>query len=556
MGSNNMLNTLEKKFLNITQTIFPNHPHLFAEWNIDIHHLITGQDGYQPCQSLKAFFVIVDRIVKEHNLKFDNMEQWVDDYKEEIGQFVLPYIHNIEEENTPTAPKSNNREVIKSLLNQDFAESGSALLFHKLRETISKNDFDFANKIPTARIVEKALEATAQVRASDAYPKMKSNAAIEQWKNLTSQAITSMDDLTADLFDIVSILWMQQATHKDQMIHFHTDDALNLRRIQGRTEDSDGYQASFRKKERDEIMKRLAALTTIWIRIERENLRFINEDQGNFEEIGQVQFNPLFLVDSVTVAYRGENPIGIYECSIRPGELLSNFLYGSQKSSGMLALKTLEYHPTKQKYHKRLARYLSWQWRIRQKSADYLRAYYIGGDKGLLKVMDLDVNPRYGSRIKEQFEEILDTLQQDGIIKEWSYKETNLEQQIEQERNWFANTWLKARVQIIPPVQVTGMSDDRDLLLLRDHYEETVNFSTMLKGMTQKEVAATIEMVGEIQVTPEIINKVRKERGLSLLEAAKEMGMSHSTLSRYERNLIKRPYTENIQKMKDWLNKK
>ncbi|MGM0878700.1 MAG: helix-turn-helix domain-containing protein [Bacillota bacterium] len=549
-----MLNTLQKKFLNVTKTIFPDHPQLFVEWNDDIRHLMTSQGDYQPCQSLKAFFVIIDRLVKDHKLKFENMEQWVYDYIDEIRSFVLPYIRIVEEENAPYSLKSNNRQVINSLLNQNFAESGSALLFHKLRETISKNEFDIVTEIPTARIAEKALEATAQVRSENAYLKMKSNAAIEQWKNLTSQAITSMDDLTADIFDIVSILWMQQATHKDQMIHFHTDDALNLRRLQGRSEETDGYQTSYRKKERDDIMKRLAALTTIWIRIERENLRFINEDQGNFEEIGQVQFNPLFLVDSVTVAYRGENPIGIYECSIRPGELLSNFLYGSQKSSGLLALKTLEYHPTKQKYHKRLSRYLSWQWRIRQKSADYLRAYHIGGDKGLLKVMDLDVNPRYGSRFKEQFEEILDTLQQDGIIKEWSYKEKDIEQQIEQERNWFANTWLKARVQIIPPTDITGIVDDKDLLLIEDHEYETVNLSTMLKGMTDRETAETIEIVEEKPVTPETINKERIDRGLSILEAAKQMGISHSTLSRYERNLIKRPYTESLVKMKDWLN--
>ena len=208
--------------------------------------------------------------------------------KRKLRNFVLPYIQIIAEENESYSLKSNNREVINSLLNQNFAESGSALLFHKLRETISKNDFDIATEIPTARIEEKALEATAQVRAENDYLKMNSNVAIEQWKNLTSQAITSMDDLTADIFDIVSILWMQQATHKEQMIHFHTDDALNLRRLQGRKQEDDGYQISYRKKERDDIMKRLAALTTIWIRIERENLRFINEDQGNFEEIGQV----------------------------------------------------------------------------------------------------------------------------------------------------------------------------------------------------------------------------------------------------------------------------
>ncbi|WP_057915842.1 helix-turn-helix domain-containing protein [Peribacillus muralis] len=551
-----MLQTLQTKFLNVMKTIFPDYPQIYVEWKMDINQLMSGQDDYQPSQTLKAFFVILDSLVKEYDLKFEKMELWVDDYIDEIRNFVLPYIQVLGEENSSDSPKSSNREVINALLNQNFAESGSALLFHKLRETISKNEFDIATEIPTARIAERALEATAQVRAENDYLMMKSNVAIEQWKNLTSQAITSMDDLTADIFDIVSILWMQQATHKDQMIHFHTDDALNLRRLQGRKEDVDGYQMSYRKKERDDIMKRLAALTTIWIRIEKENLRFINEDQGDFEEIGQVQFNPLFLVDSVTVAYRGDNPIGIYECSIRPGELLANFLYGSQRSSGLLALKTLEYHPIKQKYHKRLSRYLSWQWRIRQKSADYLRAYHIGGDKGLLKVMDLDVNPRYGSRIREQFEEILDTLQQDGIIKGWGYKENNLEKQIEQERNWFANTWLKARVQIIPPYEITGMGDYQDLLLIGDQDYDAENLLTMLKDMTDKETVATREMVEEKMVSPGTMNKERNDRGLSILEAAKEMGISHSTLSRYERNLIKRPYTVSLEKMKEWLNAK
>ncbi|MEH6842270.1 helix-turn-helix transcriptional regulator, partial [Priestia megaterium] len=533
------------------------YPQLFNEWNDDIRHLMFSSQGeYQPCQSLKAFFVISDRLMKKYQLKFDNMGQWVQEYKEEIKSFVLPYIRVQEQERKPYTLKANNRQIIKSLLNHNFAESGSALLFHRLRETISKNEFDIATEIPTLKIEEKALEATAQVRPENAYLKIKSNAAIEQWENLTSQAITSMDDLTADIFDIVSILWMQQATHKEQMIHFHTDDALNLRRLQGRKENQDGYHTSYRKKERDDIMKRLAALTTIWIRIERENLRFINEDQGSFDEIEQVQFNPLFLVDSVNVAYRGESPIGIYECSIRPGELLASFLYGSQKSSGLLALKTLEYHPTKQKYHKRLSRYLSWQWRIRQKSADYLRAYHIGGEKGLLKVMDLDGNPRYGSRIKEQFEEILDTLQQDGIIKEWNYKEIDLEQHIESERNWFTNTWLKARVQIIPPIEIAGIGDDRYSLLIEDQDYEVVNYSSMLKEMTELEGSANSEAIREKAVTPETISKERVDRGLSISEAAKEMCISHSTLSRYERKLIKRPYTESIKKMKDWLNAK
>ncbi|MDQ7861025.1 hypothetical protein RCO48_08305 [Peribacillus frigoritolerans] len=56
------------------------------------------------------------------------MEQWVDDYIEEIRNFVLPYIQIIGEENSAPSPKSNNREVINALLNQNFAESGFGLI--------------------------------------------------------------------------------------------------------------------------------------------------------------------------------------------------------------------------------------------------------------------------------------------------------------------------------------------------------------------------------------------------------------------------------------------
>src|SRR3954468_23431709 len=100
-----MLNTLQNKFLNVTKTVFPDQPQLFVEWNDDIRHLMASQGDYQPCQSLKAFFVIIDRLVKSHQLKFENMEQWVQSYKDEIRNFVLPYIPIVGEENAPYSLK-------------------------------------------------------------------------------------------------------------------------------------------------------------------------------------------------------------------------------------------------------------------------------------------------------------------------------------------------------------------------------------------------------------------------------------------------------------------
>src|ERR1700732_4029447 len=95
-----MLNNLQKKFLKVTKMIFPDHPQIFVEWNDDIRHLMESEGDYHPCQSLKAFFVIIDRLVKDHQLKFEHMEKWSHKYKDEIRNFVLPYIRITEEENT------------------------------------------------------------------------------------------------------------------------------------------------------------------------------------------------------------------------------------------------------------------------------------------------------------------------------------------------------------------------------------------------------------------------------------------------------------------------
>lgn len=538
-----------KTFITIALDTFPDYPNLISRWNKELKSTVEEDSvEFTPSQSLKAFLVILNRLSNEHMLNIQDLAECIATYEQEIREFVIPYIQMEQDTSKEVSP---NQQVVTQLLDQSFIESGSALLFHRLRETISKNEFVPDMGLPTALIKEKAIQATAQLRDSDNTPHLLSSEEIQQWKNLTAQAITSMDDLTADIFDIISILWMKQANHKEQMIEFHTDDALNLRRVQGRKE-IDGYQSGYRKKERDDIMKRLAALTTIWIRIERDNLKFVDADSKELDEIEQVQFNPLFILDSITVAYRNSQPIGIYECKIRPGELLANFLYGSKKSSGLLALKTLQYNPVTQKYHKRLARYLSWQWRIRQKSADYSRPYKIGGEKGLLSVMGIEENTRYGHRNKEQFDKVLDTLQQDGVIGSWVYVDFD-ERMIEKDKRWFLDYWLPAKVQILPPIEITGHKKELQLPgadIEATNYEQ-MDFADLLKNLTNTEIAVTLE--NETEVTPENIKRIRISRKLSLAEAAKEIGISHTTLSRYENGEIKRPYKNNLEKFKIWL---
>ena len=72
--------------------------------------------------------------------------------------------------------------------------------------------------------------------------------------------------------------------------------------------------------------------------------------------------------------------------------------------------------------------------------------------------------------------------------------------------------------------------------------------------MTESEVASTIEK--ELELTPENMKRSRVSRGQRLAEVAKEIGISHTTLSRYENGKILTPTDENKFKMTQWLNQK
>jgi DNA-binding transcriptional regulator YiaG len=551
------LNYIHRSIIQAVKRIF-NHPHIIETWKNDLQKVSESPDNsfLDISESFKALLVILDKITDEKELKISEIESWIDEYSQEIYDFVQPFIdRDMQQKHNPI---KDNKDIVVNLLNNAFVESSSALIYHKLRDVISKNEFDTSSMYPTARISDekKRVEAIAQVRNSDIHGEMGlTKEEIEQWKNLTAQAITSMDDLTADIFDIISIIWMKQAKHKDQMIRFHTDDALNLRKVQGRG-GTEVYQTGYRKKDRDEVMKRLAALATIWIRIERDKLRFVDAETKEVDELDRVQFNPLFIIDSVTVAYRNNEPVGIYECSIKPGEILANFLYGAKKSSGLLALKTLQYNPVKQKYHKRLARYLSWQWRIRQKKADYLRPYHIGGEKGLLNVIGMEVNNRFPMRTKESFEEILDTLQEDGIIQYWEYTSEYDEKKIGAGNKKWLDYWLNCKVRIIPPEEIISLYKNMDHEYIEANNEQPilVNPIHMLKNMVEREQSNNDLSNPYTLVTPENVKRIRKERGLNITQAAAEIGISRSTLSRYESGQIQNPTPENLEKMYNWLN--
>ncbi|WP_096203162.1 helix-turn-helix domain-containing protein [Bacillus sp. FJAT-45350] len=509
-------------------------------------------------EAFRAFQLLINTII-DHEDEV-SCASIVTLYGQQIVQIMSPLLETY-------LDSTEKGEMIEKLLSEEVAETGSSLLFHKLREAISLNSFSKKDGIPTVEIKNGNQTHVAQIHTHVDDGMILTNGEIDQWETLMAQAITSMDDLTADAFDVISILWMKSASTEKDMVSFNHEDVLTMRQIQ-KNKNKLGY-GTFRKKDRDEVMKRIAALASIWLRVDEDDeVHFI--DQTSLSEYKKSKLKRLFVVDNVTIAHdrQTNDVIGIYECEIRPGDLLASYLHGAKKSTGMLSLKALQYNPVKHKHHKRLTRYLSWQWRIRSRKTDFERPYNIGGERGLLSVLGMDsTNDKRPFRVKESFESILDTLQEDKIIDSWHYVSIDETRMGKGNRGWLTNYWMTLQVIILPPKEIiSGLSieekprpleieevinefgkklsrtkkrDDQmnreEQLVLGLHFEETDSTST------------------DYKITPELVQHTRKKRGLTLSKAAKEIGIAHTTLSRFEKNEIKKPNSKNDEKLRKWI---
>lgn len=500
-------------------------------------------------QAYAAFNLLVETIIEKEQL--NDSKEIIHLYGDDLKQIIAPLLESNDE------LEQDKKEVINRLLQAELSEAGTSFLYHKLREAISMNLFELQAGIPTVEIKAGNQTHVAQLLTHGEEGMVLTNVELVQWETLMTQAITSMDDLTADAFDIISILWMKSAKSEQDMIAFHHEDVLSMRHIQ-KKKNADGY-GSYRKKDRDEVMKRLAALASIWIRVDEDDELHFVDTPPHEKDYKKSKLKRLFQVDNVTIARdrKTDQVIGIYECDIRPGDLLANYLYGAKKSTGFLSLKALQYNPLKHKYHKRLTRYLSWQWRIRFKKDDFTRPYRIGGEKGLLNVMGLELNHERPHRTKDSFENVLDTLQEDGVVASWHYEALDEQKIGKGNPNWLTEYWTQLQVVIEPPAQLLQELDGESKKTLEldevlTEFEKQI--SQKQRAPEQLELKLDFDRKEEeVTLSSEVVKEERKKRGLSISKAAKQIGIAHTTLSRYERNLIKKPNSKNDEKIKQWL---
>ncbi|EJR74190.1 XRE family transcriptional regulator [Paenibacillus jamilae] len=479
----------------------------------------------------------------------------IDSYKEEIYKeielFIEKEFQDVVHSNSVILENDQNIDKPNIVNHEDYYEVNNSAVYYKLRDGIAKNQFeeDEISKVLQYPIETRSSNGVAQLSShKDEDLRLTNIEEAARWNTLVDDVMSNMDDLTADCLDAITIQWINEAKSPDDFIDFSYEQVLEMCNIPKTVVKNKEY---YRAEDKIKIAKRIAALASIFIYLNDDNEVVVlndRDDEGERLELKREVIKRLFVLDSVVLWRHSvtNEYMGIESCRIKPGSFLTNYLYGSNNTTALLSKKALEYNSYRHKYHKRLIRYLTWQWRIRQMYSSLKKPYSIGGDKGLLAVMDIpkDWKP---NRIREQLENVLMDLENEKVISHWEYSDPLDEQQIGK-RNWFKNYYTNLGITILPPEE---MLQSMDRVIGKKSIEEPQE--KLPEVTVVKEIKKTVESVEQIEkkIRDQIL-KVHNEKKVSIREIADEMSISPSTLSRFCNYKTKRLSKKALEKLTKW----
>ncbi|WP_144505646.1 helix-turn-helix domain-containing protein [Bacillus mycoides] len=488
------------------------------------------------------------------------LNQYKDEIHSEIEHLLTKEFKNDKK------PKLSDEAVIQLEKNEDepvekdYFEVNNSAVYFKLRDGISKNHFEEDPNIGVKSypIETKESNAIAQLSSHrDEDLKLIKDDEASRWNTLVNDVMSNMDDLTADVLDSITIQWLAQAKSPDEFIDFSYEQVLDMCNVPKKKVSKGEY---YRPEDKIKVAKRIAALASIFIYLNDDNeVVVLNDENENDEEykVKREVIKRLFVLDSV-VLWRHNTTneyMGIESCRIKPGSFLSSYLYDSNNTTALLSKKALEYNSYRHKYHKRLIRYLTWQWRIRQIYSTLKRPYSIGGDKGLLAVMAIPLTWK-PSRIREHLENVLTDLERESVISKWEYS-SKLDEECLNKKNWFKDYWTNLSIIILPPEELIKSMYNlpkKKTLEIENNNEIIIEYSEETKDITdmsQITVSKEPDIFDEEAVREKILKK-RNVDNISIRELAKEIKVSAPTLSRFCNKQTKRLSTNAVDKLSKW----
>ncbi|WP_100618265.1 helix-turn-helix domain-containing protein [Bacillus cereus] len=536
----------------ISEPLYKHDEQLWYKWNAYYGEVEKNNSKIVTSEYLsQSFSMLVQWLEQEQRKGVSSLQIFknINKYENEIHDTINPVI----KKEFPEYNKVNNvKHTISSVSraeieSEDYFEVNNSAVYYKLRDGIAKNQFeeDENTKLKSYPIETKDSNGVAQLSShKDEDLRLTNIEEAARWNTLVDGVMSNMDDLTADCLDTITIQWLNEAKSPDDFIDFSYEQVLEMCSISKAKAKGIEY---YRAEDKIKVAKRIAALASIFIFLNDENEVVVLNDRaetGKHYEVKREVIKRLFVLDSV-VLWRDKNTneyMGIESCRIKPGSFLSSYLYGSNSTTALLSKKALEYNSYRYKYHKRLIRYLTWQWRIRQMFSSFRRPYSIGGNKGLLAVMGINQKQK-PNRIQEQLEKVLMDLEKEKVISHWEYSQILDEEELTK-KNWFKNYYSQLGITILPPEELMNSMEKlvkRKNLDTIQEEKQSVKIESKILNMNENE-----------ELIREKIELIYIERNITMRELSIEIGISQPTLSRFYNKKTKRLSETARNKLNQW----
>jgi hypothetical protein len=366
----------------------------------------------------------------------------------------------------------------------------SHYVYHQVRSAVATKAFYKVDGTPYPTATLKDAKGHAQLKplavdnASSITPEAEENFAKLMWEQREE-----LSDLDSDIWDYCNWKWLQEAESPEDYVAVTIDELLAMRGILKKM-NGKGQRGGYKRSQKEEVLKSIAHLQNVWLKVvEFEVYQSSGRAGSKRSNTEAIQDRAIRIRESGQLDLLGG--LQIHRIAFRPGNLFSRFLFGPGKQIALLSARALKYDLKSQAYEKRLARYLSWQWRVRASQLDYLRPYRVST---LVHAIDLREDRRFPSRTRDRLERALEQLHEDGVIRAWQY---DSERKEEGKMRWLGQ-WLESTILVEPPQ------------IILDRYQHI--------GQKRAELV-------DISEVAERLKEKRLDANLSILRAAEQSGV-------------------------------
>lgn len=401
----------------------------------------------------------------------------------------------------------------------------SAAHYQAIREALALNTFKRLDGIlwPTALMTADVARGMAQLRPLllDTHPDL-SPEELEGWATRMWQQREALSDVDADALDALSALWLYHAHTPQEDAVADIDDLLLLRGLHAKR-GGQGRRGGYEAEQRAAMFTALAHLQNLWL--DMSALAVYDHPRRRIPTREAIQ-SRAFTITDLFGQTRLDGGFDVQKFLFRPGAVFARFLFGPGRQTALLAAQALRYDPYRQAWEKRLARYLSYQWRCKAHEGRYWQPFRVAT---LLAAMGMTLDQRQPARTRERFEQALETLRQDHLIAAWQYE--RWDETLAQHRGW-AQHWLHATLLIEPPD------------IIRTTYQRLERHEAALP----KAIPARLDAA----VLGERLKHQRQAHGWSQIQAAEHFAVNQATWSRLERGRV-RCATALLTRLTQWL---